>query len=322
MILTVKLNPLLEIRLHYHQINLGENHRDPLQRFAVGGKGINVSRQLNCLNVPNLAFTFTGGENGRRIKHILEEEKINSSFVHIKDENRLAAVVIDDSKKQTTTFFCKNNFILQAEAEEFKLRLEKMIQNCEIVVFSGSSPCKETDSIFPSGIEIANKYDKISVLDTYGGHLQSCIDASPTILHNNLNEMETSLSVSLKNEKDKLDFLNSLYAKGIKQVFLTDSGNPAYASNFDYHYKIENPKINLADSTGSGDAFVAGVVYGWYKDLVFKDIVKFAAGLGALNAERLDACRISRDEAESFSERITVSTIGKKMIVVDVTPQK
>jgi len=65
-----------------------------------------------------------------------------------------------------------------------------MIYNCSAVIFSGSSPCFATDDIFPFGIELANKYDKISILDTYGGHLQACLEAQPTVIHNNKDEVE------------------------------------------------------------------------------------------------------------------------------------
>ena len=66
-----------------------------------------------------------------------------------------------------------------------------MIQNCEIVIFSGSSPSNKTNSIIPYGIELANKYDKVSLVDTYRGLIfQNCIDAEPTIIHNNLSEIK------------------------------------------------------------------------------------------------------------------------------------
>ena len=145
-----------------------------------------------------------------------------------------------------------------------------MIEMCEMVIFSGSSPCEETDSIFPFGINIANKLDKISICDTYGKHLNDCLEAEPTIIHNNISEIENSLSLNLKKENDKLDFLNHLYKKGIKQAYLTDGANQIYASNFDFHFKIENPTIKAIDATGSGDAFTAGIVYAWHNNLTFK----------------------------------------------------
>ncbi|RPI71944.1 MAG: 1-phosphofructokinase, partial [Ignavibacteriales bacterium] len=63
MILSVTIHPLLEKRLTYNKIVPGTSHRNPVQEFKPGGKGINVCRQLNKFNIKNLAFTFLGGNN-------------------------------------------------------------------------------------------------------------------------------------------------------------------------------------------------------------------------------------------------------------------
>ena len=195
-----------------------------------------------------------------------------------------------------------------------------MIQNCEIVIFSGSSPCEEADKIFPAGIEMANKYDKISICDTYGSHLENCYSASPGIVHNNVEEVVNSLHINLNDERDKLFFLDSLYGKGIKQVYLTDGDKNVYASNFDFHYKVSVPIVKGVDSTGSGDAFVAGIAYGWHNNFVFDEQVKFATALGAVNAQMFDVCNVPIDVARKLVESVEVHPIGKKIKTIDDTP--
>lgn len=321
MILTVTLHPLLEKRLSYNQVSLASSHRSAKEELKPGGKGINVSRQLNMMKVKNLAYTFLGGNNGRLIKNLLVNEKIEYTFVRTENEVRYAVIIVDESVKSVTTFFGPDYLISSMEAEEFKSRLDKMIQNCEIVVLSGSSPCSETDSIFPYGIEMANRYGKISFCDTYGGHLKDCIENSPTVLHNNISEIENFLHASLKTENDKRKFLYYLYTKGIKQAFITDGKEDVYAANFDYHYRIENPVVEEIDATGSGDCFVGGIVYGWHKGFTFEESLKFAASLGALNACTLEVCNSSLEEAKKLSGKVKVHTIGKKMKTIDVTPR-
>ena len=95
---------------------------------------------------------------------------------------------------------------------------------------------------FHFGIHTANQYDKISICDTYGTHLKNCIEASPTIIHNNIDEVEKSLKVSLRSEKEIIDHLKFLQSKNIKQIFITDDANPTYASNLDFIFKVKNPK--------------------------------------------------------------------------------
>jgi 1-phosphofructokinase family hexose kinase len=321
MILTVTINPLLERRYLYQSPDLSSVNRNGKLIIKAGGKGINVNRQLNKLGIKNIALLFTGGTNGKLLRETFRTEKISFSEIITKNETRESAIIIDNSTEKIYSFFGTDTLISSSEASEFISKLEKAISTCEIVVFSGSSPCKETDSIFVEGISIANKLDKISVCDTYGKHLQDCYNASPTIIHNNIDEIESSLGLNFKSETDHLDFLNILYEKGIKQAFITDSGNQFYASNFDFHYKVNPPEINTVDSTGSGDAFVAGIVYGWHNKLTFEKQLRLATALGVLNAKSLEVCDVEINDADSFAEKIQIEAIGKRLKEIDDSPE-
>jgi tagatose 6-phosphate kinase len=320
MILTVTINPLLEQRLTFNNILFPGSNRNGKLKLAAGGKGINVSRQLNRFNIQNIALTFAGGTRGKLFRNSINDEGINFSLINTHSETRVCTVTIDSSANNASYFFSENQLITKDETEKFIAKMEKMIQNCEMVIFSGSSPCKETDVIFPTGIEIANKLDKISLCDTYGNHLEDCYSASPRIVHNNIEEVTNSLNLVLRSEKDKIKFLQSLYNKGIKQVFFTDGENNYYASNFDFHYKVRVPKITGIDSTGSGDAFVAGITCGWHNNLVFKDQVKLATALGAANAKVFDVCNVSFNDASKLAESVVIHPVGKQIKIIDDKP--
>lgn len=320
MILTVTLNPLLERRLFFDSVEFGKDNRSKNEIYSAGGKGINVSRQLNLLGIKNYAFTFLGGNNGKIFRNLLNQEKIEFGFFSTKSETRSAQLIIDEKSKKLTTFFGKNSTVTKEEAEEFKAKLNKMIRNCSIVVFSGSSPSEETDDIFSYGISSAHQYDKISVLDTYGNHLSKSIDASPTVIHNNKHEIEKSLDVDLANEKSILEYLQFLYSKKIKLAFVTDGPYTAYASKYDFHYKIIPPEISALDGTGSGDAFVAGLVYGIENSLVFDAFVKIAIALGAANASTLETCSVTHERMNELVDKVRIEPIGKKMKIIDDSP--
>ncbi len=321
MILTVTLNPLLERRKSFDEVELGKSYRCKKEIYAAGGKGINVSRQLNYFGIQNMALTFLGGNNGKILRSILTNEKINFTIQSIKSETRAAELIIEEKHKRVTTFFGLNNEVTDNEVEEFKLKLDKMIQNCSIVVFSGSSPSEKANTIFPYGIELAHKYDKISILDTYGPHLGDCLNAAPTVIHNNNDEIKKSLGIPLQSESDVRDYMKELYSKGIKLIFITDGERPFYAAKFDFHYKIFPPKINIYDATGSGDSFVAGIAYGLEKSMVFDEFIRIATATASANASKLETSTVSVEEYSNLIEQVKVEPIGKKMKIIDDTPR-
>lgn len=321
MVLTVTLNPLLEYRLAYGKRIISKIKRGGKVSFAAGGKGINVSKQLKQLGIQNIALTFSGGTFGKLFREAIKKEVLDFSLINVSSETRVCSVIIDSVNKKLSYYFPENPAISKEESNRFILQMEKMIKNCEIVVFSGSSPCNETDEIFPVGIEMAKMYDKISLCDTYGKHLENCYKASPRIVHNNVDEVKNSLSVKLNDEKDKLEFLDSLYKHGIKQTYLTDGANDFYSSNFDFHYKITVPKIESVDSTGSGDSFVSGIIRGWHYNLTFDEQVKFAVSLGAANARVYDVCNVTKKDVDDLPENVEVTPVGKKIKIIDDSPR-
>jgi tagatose 6-phosphate kinase len=321
MIVTVTLNPLLERRYTFSEINYPGSSRDGKVLIQAGGKGINVSRQLNRLGTPGLAFTFLGGNNGRLLRDILKKEDINFTAVKTDGETREGVVLVDEKRRNVTSLFGENSDISAEEADEFKEKLDKIIQNCEMVIFSGSSPCENTRSLIQFGIEAANRYDKISVCDTYGNHLEGCINEGPTILHNNLDELRSSLNMELGSENSILSLMEELYKKGIKQSYITNAEKKLYCSNFDFHFKVVPPEVETFDPTGSGDSFMAGIIYGWHNDLTFEEGLKLAVSLGALNASRSDVSAVPLKDTDQLISSVEVIPIGKKMKTLDVTPR-
>jgi len=319
MILIVTLNPLLEKRFLYKTVIHGSVNRNASLSIKPGGKGINVSNQLKQLGLSSYNIIFSGGSDGKIYRDVLRRENFEFSFVHSESETRFASVIIEEDSQIVTSFFSDDQLISEKECNEFITRLEKMIKNCEMVIFSGSSP-KGAERIIPAGIEIANKYDKVSVCDTYGSNLSEVLIASPSIIHNNLDETTSSLKISLKDEQEIIFYLNSLYDKGVRRSYLTNEANPFYASNFNYHYKIYPEEVKGIDSTGSGDSFVAGIIYGWHHNLVFEDSLKLAAALASINATTFEVSNVNLEEAKQLSQSVKIENVGKKIKIIDDSP--
>lgn len=322
MILIITLNPLLERRFTYEQVTVGTVNRKSVTKLFAGGKGLNVSRQLKKFGIKSYNYFFSGGTNGKLFRDILRNDEIDFSFVSTKSETRHSAIVISEIDSIVSSYFSEDPKINQTEVDEFKSKLDKMIQNCEIVIFAGSSPSSEADLIIPYGIELANKYDKVSICDTYGKHLQRCIDAAPTIIHNNISEINNYLSTQIDDEKSVSEFLYHLYHKNIKRVYLTNGSKNFYASNFNYIYKIKPLEITEIDATGSGDSFVAGIVNGWINSYLFEDSLKFATAAAGLNAASFDVSNVNKEDTISFKDKLEILPVGKKTKTIDDSPRE
>jgi len=319
MILTLTLNPLLEKRYFVENIKSGKTLRSRKDYYSAGGKGVNVSRQLNLLGMNNLALIPIGGNTGKIYRHVIEAEGINFSAMSVKSEMRMGSVIIGDDSK-VTTVIGENIPLLKSDITKINEKLGKMIENASAVVVAGSVPDEKSAEIICRVIERGNELDKITLLDTYGTHLKECLSAAPFVVHNNIAEIKNSLNLTLTTEDEIISYLKFLYKSGVKIAAVTDGKNPAYFLKFGFLYKVIPPKIKEVDSTGSGDSLVAGMIYGLEKDLVFNNIMAKSVALGAANASQLSTSSVNAEQMNELAKKVKITEIGEKMKVIDDSP--
>lgn len=313
MIITITLNPLLEKVLFFDEIENNKVNRAKFYKINAGGKGINVSRQLNKFGLDNLATGFLGGENGKRLKSILYKENIKNSFVQISDETREGFVIVENSKLLESYFF-PDPIVKSNEVDLFIDKTKKAILNCEMVIFSGSSPEFENPSdvikIFSELIRFSVDNDKIVLMDIYGKHLSDCLKLNPNIVHVNVDELKSSLNLSLSSDDEIIRTLKEMHKLGVKIFSITDGNKKFFAINQGFIYEIFPPEINTINSTGSGDAFMAGLIYGLHENLPFEEILKWATASGAANASMFEVCQADFDYIKKLKEKVIINKLN------------
>jgi tagatose 6-phosphate kinase len=95
MIVTVTLNPALDVTYDVAALVPHGTHRVATVRERAGGKGLNVARVLHRLGEPVLATGLLGGPTGTRIAALLADEGVPSSFVDLAGETRRTVAVVD-----------------------------------------------------------------------------------------------------------------------------------------------------------------------------------------------------------------------------------
>ena len=117
MITTVTLNPMLDKTVYVDTIRRGEVQRASKIETVVGGKGVNVSRQLRRLGMQNVATGFVGGEVGTLIERLLDEEGIAHDFVRIAGMTR-EGVTYRESDGTATAIFEPSHKVTRRETEQ------------------------------------------------------------------------------------------------------------------------------------------------------------------------------------------------------------
>lgn len=284
MILTVTLNASVDRTSSAEDFILGKINRIPQPLEVAGGKGLNVTRALITLGYKKkvLATGFLGGFFGDRLEQLMNEDSIEYDFYKIKNNTRCCLALIDKKNNQITEINENGPFISEEELSGFFEKLETLCKQAKIIVISGSLPLSLPDDTYAKIITIAKKFGLITILDAKESVLKKGLGAEPYIIKPNRHEAEDLLEFELKTDDDLIKGIYFLtnYSK-IACITLDKDG--CIIGNKNEIYRLHSPKIDIVNTVGSGDSFLAGMIYSFVKDKSIEDIGKSGISAGSAN---------------------------------------
>jgi tagatose 6-phosphate kinase len=299
MITTITLNPMLDKTVYVEAVRPGKIVRASRVEYIVGGKGINVSRQLQLLGADALATGFIGGEIGALLDRLLDEEGLSHGFVRVEGMTR-EGVTYRDARNIQTSVFEPPHQVTAEEADTLLSLCRSLIGKSSWVVCSGSSPSPEADDIFRDVVAMARDAGIPSVLDSYGNAFRQALPAGPVLIKPNKDEYEQTFGTSLKDDDDFRSALDSLLRLGIMYCVITAGSSPFYAATRGGMWKVTPPAVKTVNATGSGDSMIAGLLFGLTRGWDFERCLRFGAAAGAANASVWEVAASSREQIEAL----------------------
>lgn len=285
MILTVTMNPSVDISYPLKKFNLNTVNRASDVIKTPGGKGLNVTRVLKQLNNKVVATGLIGGALGMDIQKKLTEMDIESKFFEISGETRNCIAILHEGNQ--TEILENGPVIRQSESEKFLEYFEKLVQEVEIISISGSLPNGLKDDYYSKMIEICNKYGKSVVLDCSGKALVEVLKNKykPKVIKPNTEELSQLIGKNVsKNIEELKEILKNKLFDGIEWIIVSLGADGTFAKHNDKFYKVNVPKIQVVNPVGSGDSTVAGITSAIYENASDENLLKKANTLGMLNA--------------------------------------
>ncbi|WP_159544338.1 tagatose-6-phosphate kinase [Streptococcus halichoeri] len=286
MILTVTLNPAVDIAYQLEELELDTVNRVQAVSKTPGGKGLNVSRVLSELDCDLLATGFLGGSLGSFIQEGLEAAGIKHDFLPIAGQTRNCIAILH-AKQQTEILEAGPN-ISEQEAQQFLKHASALLEQAELMTLSGSLPAGLPTNYYAKLISLANALGKQVILDCSGPALLEVLrsSAKPTVIKPNLAELSQLVGQPVLADSASLKAVLSqeLFA-GIDWVIVTLGAQGAFAKHADNYYRVEIPKITVLNPVGSGDATVAGIAASLACGVSDHELLKTANALGMLNAQ-------------------------------------
>lgn len=308
MIVTVTPNPAIDRIVVVRGFRSAGINRATIERVDIGGKGINVARNLARLGCEVVATGFLGTDAVRGVLPPLAASGIRTDFVGVPGDIRVNLKILDPASAEETEINEAGPFVSDGALDELLEKLARLARRCSVMVFSGSLPPGAPDDFYARGIRIARAAGAKTVLDTAGAPLRCGLSAAPDLVKPNRAEAEELLGVSAV---DPVMAARRLLGCGAATVVVSLGAAGAVSASASGIWRTAPPELAVRNTVGAGDSMVAALAFALSLSLPAPDALRAATALSAAAA----ASAAPVPALELFHE------LQLKVTIEPVTPQ-
>jgi tagatose 6-phosphate kinase len=257
LIVTITLNPVLEVEYVAAKLDKGTTNQVRRVRYRAGGRGLAVARVLHTFGHDVVAGGLAGGSAGELIRNELARAGVATQFTRIAAESRRVVAVTDESDGQVTRLAEPAPYITTEELGRLAADYRALLTDATAVVLCGSLPEGLPAEIYGSFTGYAAQAGVPVILDAGGSARRHALGRGPELAFCDFDSLSQPDQVGAADEAWLAASPNSSLA--------VPAGRGVRLLNAAEEWRAENP--GAEPGSGSADAliagFVAGVALGW-----------------------------------------------------------
>ena len=309
MILTVTLNAAIDKRYVVEGFRTGEVNRVKECTYVPGGKGLNVSKPASIYGAEVVATGFAGGHAGAYIEDALKPYGIRRDFYHVDAESR-SCINIWDEVNQVQTEFLEPGFTLTEEDfAGFEAKFRQLVQEAKVVAMSGSVPKGLDGTAYQRLVKIVKDAGIPVILDTSGKLLEMGIEAIPTMIKPNIDEIRMLTGKRCDDISEIIEAARAIHERGVKIVAVSLGADGSLAVGDDGIFRARVPKIDAVNTVGCGDSMIAGFALGLSKGLPLEETLRLASAISAAAAMREETGFFVMEDMEKLLPQIEITRL-------------
>ena len=248
--------------------------------MSAGGVGRNIAENISKLNIRSKILSYVGNDAlGDFVVNKSSLSGVDTSFIkkhsHLPTSQYLS--VLDD-----------NNDML-VSISDMRIIEEMTIQDIDkwnLTIEQSSAIVVDTNIPIPVIEYLTNKYSNIPLfLDPVSfaktSKILKLIGRFHTVKPNRL-ETELISGVKITDNDSMLKAAKIIFDMGCKQIFITLGEDGVFYYDGENFGQYLHKGVNMISANGAGDAFTAGVVYGFLKLNGIKETAEFASAAAVI----------------------------------------
>jgi 1-phosphofructokinase/tagatose 6-phosphate kinase len=293
--LTVCLNPTLQKTLRFSSLVSGTVNRTDTHRLDAAGKGVNVSRVLTQLGKKVTHLTQLGGAMRPLFLSLCKEDSLAVEWVESGSPIRFCYTVITENNGDVTELIEESEPVAADTGERLLEKFDTLLPGNNCLIVSGTKADGFPDETIPLMVKKAKGRDMAVILDIRGKDLVESLQYQPDLIKPNLFEFALTFAPDLVKDnvllgdertvKERIKALcMELCEKYQCRIILTRGAQALWAAEADNFFEVCPSAVKPLNSTGSGDAFTAGLASALENGADFSAAIAEGRRCGALNA--------------------------------------
>lgn len=261
-ILTLTMNPTLDIGLGVERLVPGQKLRSDKVRREPGGGGINVARGIQRLGGQVCALFAGDDVMGGQLHTLLEERSVPGRRVPIRGVVREGISVWVREQEALFHFVMPGPELSKDEAQR---ALDAVLDHepCpDWLVASGSLPPGVDDDFYARLARAARERGIHFVLDSHGAPLRAALRERAFLIKCNRREFAALVGADEPTAAEVRELARGLAAEsGVRALVITLGADGALLTTRDDQVGFRPPRVEPRSPVGGGDSFVAACVY-------------------------------------------------------------
>ncbi|NNU81177.1 hexose kinase [Halovulum dunhuangense] len=312
-ILTVTLNPALDVAAETPELRPDEKLRCSLPRNEPGGGGVNVARAVTYLGGRAEAMVALGGPVGAVMRAMIEAEGITVHDLGVGHPTRQTLNVTEGRTGRQYRFMLPGPEWTGADCVAAAAAILGQVRAGDLVVASGSLPPGVPPDFFPALAGDLAARGAGLVVDTSGPALARAArgGASPLVaLRMNRVEAEALAARPLASVADAADLASALVLRGAARIVAIAYGaEGTIVAEAGGRWLCHAPDVEVVSRVGAGDSFVAGFVLALSRGATTPDACALgvAAATSAVTTSGTRLCE--RGATEGYLAAVAITAI-------------
>ena len=256
-------------------------------RVTRGGTARNVAENLGLLGASVRLISAVGNDLiGHRLVSQTAESGVDTEFVQVVDGENTGAYIAVLEEDGSLSVAMDDVRVLRHLTPDYLNRQHALFQEADMVMMDGSL----TEASMATVVELCKKYDKPLCADPSSGRLASKLRPFLNDLHLVVpNEVEAAelceVAFDGPDPEASLDLARRILGKGVDNVVVTLANfGLDYATTHETGY-IPAVHSEMVDSSGTGDAVTAAILFGMLNSLPPIEAIRLGAAAAGLTLQ-------------------------------------